>query len=47
MELDKGKQLIAGPLKLIGLGIESIVEGAKEAGASVVEATFQPPAGGR
>ena len=46
MELDKGKQLIAGPLKLIGLGIESIVEGAKEAGASVVEATFQPPAGG-
>lgn len=46
MEFSKEKQLIEGPLKLVGLGIESIVEGAKAAGASVIEATFQPPAGG-
>jgi hypothetical protein len=46
MNLDKAKELLKGPLNVIGLGLDNIVEGAKGCGAAVLDVDFQPPAGG-
>ena len=46
MNLDKAKQLLKGPLNVVGLGLDNIVEGAKATGATVLEVQFKPPAGG-
>ncbi|MGI5863239.1 MAG: DUF1116 domain-containing protein [Myxococcales bacterium] len=46
MKLEKAKELLKGPLNVVGLGLDNIVEGAKAAGATVVDVPFKPPAGG-
>ncbi len=46
MTLDRARQLLDGPLAVVHLGIPSVADGARAAGAEVVEVDFQPPAGG-
>lgn len=40
------KELLAGPLSLVHLGLDKIMDGAQAAGAPFVDVDFQPPAGG-
>jgi len=40
------KDLLAGPLSVVHLGLDKIMDGAQAAGVSFVEVDFQPPAGG-
>ncbi len=46
MKLEKAKELLKGPLNVVGLGLDNIVEGAKAAGSTVLDVPFKPPAGG-
>jgi len=46
MDLSKGKELLKGPITVIGLGLDNIVEGARGAGCPVHVVDFKPPAGG-
>jgi hypothetical protein len=46
MNLTPAKELLKGPLSVISLGLENIVEGNLAAGAAVHRVQFVPPAGG-
>lgn len=46
MKLGKAKDLLKGPPTVIGLGLENIIEGNVNGGATVHRVDFVPPAGG-
>ena len=46
MNLGKAKELLKGPVSVIGLGLDNVVEGNFAAGAAVHRVNFVPPAGG-
>ncbi len=46
MTRERARQLLDGPVSVIHLGIDAVVEGARTSGAPVTDVAFQPPAGG-
>ncbi len=46
MSREQARRLLGGPISVIHLGIDAVVEGARAAGATVTPVAFQPPAGG-
>jgi len=46
MTLDSARELLAGPLSVVHLGLEDVIQGARAAGVPVARVDFQPPAGG-
>ncbi|MGC4115002.1 MAG: DUF1116 domain-containing protein [Myxococcales bacterium] len=46
MKLSKAKDLLKGPISVIGLGLDNIIEGNVNGGAAVHRVDFIPPAGG-
>ena len=46
MSHDHANALLAGPVSVVHLGIESVAEGARSSGAEVVDVDFTPPCGG-
>jgi len=46
MSRDRTRSLLAGPVSVVHLGIDSVAEGARASGADVVDVDFAPPCGG-
>ena len=46
MTLEPGKQLLGGPLAVVHLGLDNLIDGARAAGAPVHVVDFVPPARG-
>jgi hypothetical protein len=46
MSLERGLELLAGPLSVVHLGLDGLVDGPRAAGAPVHVVDFQPPCGG-
>jgi hypothetical protein len=46
VSLDSARKLLAGPLAVVHLGLEDVIQGAEAASVPVARVDFQPPAGG-
>ena len=44
--MNRAHALLAGPVSVVHLGIESVAEGARSSGAEIVDVDFTPPCGG-
>ena len=44
--MDKGMELIARPMKIVNIGIDSFLESLKNQGVEVVHVDWRPPADG-